>query len=554
MKNMVHRLKIKRLQEKKLIWIRFRHYIDFVILACCAIIAFNIHPSGAAKDENVSLYKPVMIYVFHDYDWNEYIMNDKIHWAPSSWDYLFNDEVPDGVKWDEIEFTDSTSLWGTTNNQESGSVNEESSDSTSLANLINNQDSTSSSDENVKNNQISINDIISDLWSDSQDKDSEIKINENSDTLSISVWESVVKSIETGYYTVEERNWWSEDSSLIIEKVEDNSWNSMADEEENRVENNEGNEESVAKIFTFVKEGWILPTLTSRNDLYFGDSKEIIAYNDNTLGNSNYIENSSNGKTDKEWWITIIDAYADCMTPWWYKIPHWDSVLAYEQMEDTPDICNIERRFCWKWKLSGTYTQQWCSINNDYTYEQRWDIKVEQKVDDWFVWNIRQNADGSVTLKNKGNLWKSIMRKSTYTTFNDSDNIRPEDPEVKQTSRPYWDCTAPWWEKVKHWQFIQAFKHANWFSDAPCEAQIRLCSMWELMWTFSESTCKTRNTSFIDWVNGSPTRKTYSEEKLELVKKQIKAEEKYYKEARKNADRSTNSINLDKILYILDQD
>ena len=151
------------------------------------------------------------------------------------------------------------------------------------------------------------------------------------------------------------------------------------------------------------------------------------------------------------------------------------------------------------------------------------------------------------------NLWKSIIRNGTYTTFNDSDNIRPEDPEVKQTSRPYWDCTTPWWEKVKHWQFVQSFKHANWFSDAPCEAQIRLCSMWKLMWTYAESTCKTWDSSFIDRVNGSPTRNTYSKEKLEWVKKQIKNEQDYYENNRENASRSTNSDALDRILYILDK-
>ena len=546
---MIHRLRVRRIQEKRLIWIKFRHYIDFVILTCCAIIAFNIHPSDAARDENVSLYKPTMIYVFHDYDWNEYIMNDKLHWAPSSWDYLFNDEVPDWIKWDDIEFTDSTSIGEAINNQESDSINKESSDSTSLANLTENQDSTSTDYEDIKDNQISINDIIYDLWLDSQESTgSEIKINEDSDSISIIIWESTVDSGETNYYTVEEWSW--SDTSLIIEKF-DNSWDNEI------TENDSNDEESLAQVFTFVKEWWILPTLASRNDLYFGESKEVIAYNDNAVDDSiwnDYMDSYSNTKSNKWSWITIIDDYADCMTPWWYKIAHWDSVLAYEQMKDTPDICNIERRFCWKWKLSGTYTQQWCSINNDYTYEQWWDIKVETKVNDWFEWNIRQNADGSVTLKNKGNLWKSVIWNGTYTTFNDSDNIRPEDPEVEQTTRPYWDCTAPWWEKVKHWQFVQAFKHANWFSDAPCEAQIRLCSMWGLMWTFTESTCKTWDTSFIDWVNGSPTRSTYSKEKLDLVRKQIKNEEKYYKEARKDAERSTDSVNLDRILYILDQD
>jgi hypothetical protein len=77
--------------------------------------------------------------------------------------------------------------------------------------------------------------------------------------------------------------------------------------------------------------------------------------------------------------------------------------------------------------------------------------------------------------------------------------------------------------------------------------------MWELLWTFTESTCKTRDTSFIDWINWSPTRKTYSKEKLELIKKQIKNEEKNYKNMRENATKSTNSASLEKILYILDQ-
>jgi hypothetical protein len=78
--------------------------------------------------------------------------------------------------------------------------------------------------------------------------------------------------------------------------------------------------------------------------------------------------------------------------------------------------------------------------------------------------------------------------------------------------------------------------------------------MWELKWTYTESTCKTWNTSFIDWVNWSPNRWTYSKEKIDWVKKQIKNEWVDYEKARKNADRSTTSDALDKILWILDQD
>lgn len=74
------------------------------------------------------------------------------------------------------------------------------------------------------------------------------------------------------------------------------------------------------------------------------------------------------------------------------------------------------------------------------------------------------------------------------------------------------------------------------------------------MWTYTESTCKTRDSSFIDWVNGSPSWNTYSKEKIERIKKQIKNEKKYYENTRKNAEKSTDSDVLDKILYMLDQD
>ena len=293
-----------------------------------------------------------------------------------------------------------------------------------------------------------------------------------------------------------------------------------------------------------------MPILIPRSDLFFSDNNQSIGY-ENISWNWNLLNKKSG--------ITIIEDYADCMTPWWYKIVHWDSVLAYKQMDDTPGICNIERRFCWKWKLSGTYTQQWCSVNNNYTYEQLRKPATTQNSNDDFKWSTRQNSDGSVTVKDSEIWWSFVFDKpnniySDFDSNNASYNIRVEGSWVEQTSRSYPDCTAPRWEKVKHWQFIQAFKHSNWFSDSPCEMQIRLCTMWELMWTYTESTCKTWDTSFIDRINGSPTRKTYSKEKLELVKKQIAAEEAYYEKIRKNGERSTNSDALDRILRILDQD
>ena len=93
----MNKLKIRRKKENKLNWSKTRHYIDFIILVCCLVITFNIHPSNNTNyPENYE--KSKMIYIFHDYELNVYILNDTIHWAADSWDYLFNDEIPSTLK------------------------------------------------------------------------------------------------------------------------------------------------------------------------------------------------------------------------------------------------------------------------------------------------------------------------------------------------------------------------------------------------------------------------------------------------------------------------
>ena len=54
------RLKIrKKNTEKKLIGNKVRHYIDFVILVCCLVVTFNIHPvnENVSDDSNVEKQK-----------------------------------------------------------------------------------------------------------------------------------------------------------------------------------------------------------------------------------------------------------------------------------------------------------------------------------------------------------------------------------------------------------------------------------------------------------------------------------------------------------------
>ncbi len=525
------KLKITKIKnEKKLISNKFKYCIEFWIFICCLIILFNIHPSEMMtnNDNNDLNEKPRMLYVFHDYEWNEYIINDRVHGSSDSWKYLFDDEVPNEVKWNDIDRNLGISQW-----ESATDWNEK-------------WDSSDKNPNTVKDNQISIDNIINDLWVNIKNEWSWFN---NYVAIDVDNYNEP-DTKDTSSYIVK----WNLDSpTLIIEKENDNNL-------------------LVAKTFTFTEEWWVIPVLVSRDYLDL-DNPQINDSSNEWYQNNSHSGNKTEASTKtKQSGITIIDDYKDCMTPWWYKIVHWDSVLAYKQLDNAPDICNIERRYCWDWKLSWTYTQQWCYVNENYSYEIIGEGKVTNNNTNNYnsnngynntnntrttriKWKTTQNPDWTVTVENDEIIWSFVFERpnNRYTEYYDGDNYKEETPWIEQATRPHPWCTTPRWEKVLHWEVILAFKHANWFSDAPCESQLRLCSMWELLWTYTESTCQTRETSFIDWINWSPTWKTYSEEKLEWVKKQIEAEEIYYENARKEYDRSTNSDALDKILRILDQ-
>lgn len=490
------KLKLRNIKENKIIWNKIRCYIDCVILACCMIIAFNI--SSNINVENDIQETTTMKYVFHDYDGNAYILNDDtVHGTTRSLDYLFKDEVPDSVKDDTKSWQWSASLANATNNQGTKQENEN----------IQENNSTQEN-ENVKDNQITIDEIIQELWADWNSGD--IVIDFNNLTNDTDNQDS---------YTVTESPGWT---TMVITK----------DGEENLDDSN-----LTWKVFTYLIDGYVQPILIPRDQLGFNKNNNTITYIDDTW--------NIRGKKG----VTIIDEYADCMTPWWYTIQHWDSVLAYQQRNDAPDICNIERRFCWKWKLSGTYRQQGCSVNTNYSYAQWWEAVIAEKPVDRTP-DVIQNPDWTVTV-NDDEIWSSFVfdrpnpRGTTWYYW--PDNI-VTDEEVDQTTRPHRGCTTPWWERIKHWELVQAFKHANWFSDAPCQAQIRICTDWDLIWSYTQPNCKTRDTSFIDRINGSPTWETYSREKLEWVRDLIEAEENYDIDYH----RPTNSDQLDHILSILD--
>lgn len=524
------KLNVRKRKEKRLIWNKTKHYIILWIMACCLIISLNIHPTNK---ESISNNNSKMIYVFHDYENNQYILNNESHGSAENLDFLFDDTIPNNIKWKDNSTTNTESLQDWERND-------------------------------INDNQISIEEIMNELWIDSKYSWDTIMVEwywenteNNENTLIIDLsdtnTENIQKETEEQYDIIE--NW----PILTIKKnqspiIKNNYYFQNNDQIDNNL---------VIKDFQTISENRFLPSLISRDELSDRDNNSYSAYYDN--------DSIYNEDIKIIWWINILPDYKDCPTPRWYKLSHWESVLAYKQMENAPNICNIERRFCRNWKLSGTYPQQWCTTNENYTYTQRNDLDETPKTinsykentkSDWKSdWNLnknptieldtKQNNDGSVTVykpETEGSFIFDRPTQSSTNVYHLEDSIK-ESPEVEETPNEHKNCFTPWWEEVHHWQIVQAFKHANGFSDIPCEAQIRLCSKWELDGSYKQKTCKKREYSFADWYNGSANNDNYYKEKLRKIKQKIRYEEEYYKEIKWLSEEEA----LDKIFYLLDE-
>lgn len=204
-------------------------------------------------------------------------------------------------------------------------------------------------------------------------------------------------------------------------------------------------------------------------------------------------------------WIQVATnepiSYESCQTPWWDSLAHGQSIFAYSQRMDEPDMCNIQRRTCDDWVLDGSYTQQSClsyasspieyepvvSYNNPYSDPYIQPDRNEQSVD----WNFDTQ-------------WQlSDNRFGEPTSYRDASAgaVPYQDAPVSQAQTNYGACMTPWWQTIKHGQFVKAYQLDKWFTNLPCEVQLRTCIDWDLEWTFTFDSCNYYNIAVEDFLN-----------------------------------------------------
>ena len=213
----------------------------------------------------------------------------------------------------------------------------------------------------------------------------------------------------------------------------------------------------------------------------------------------------------------------DCKAPWWDTIKHNESILAYQQRSDVPDICNVQRRTCNDWVLDWSFSQPSCNENVIYVSSNSYNVSSE-----WGN-NVVTYTRKTVTTKNdvkKGDLiqtpkyaknekaefdtkWKiKNGEKEPITDWDNNDkywSIWDYNSE-EQINIKYRNCQAPWGEVVQHGQFIRAYELTFGFTNASCSVELRLCVDWELKWSFEYQDCEYLDVTYEEYNDRETSR------------------------------------------------
>lgn len=199
----------------------------------------------------------------------------------------------------------------------------------------------------------------------------------------------------------------------------------------------------------------------------------------------------------------------DCETPRWVTIKHKESILAYQQRKDVPDVCNVQRRTCNNWVLDWSFTQpacdetvvytNWSSSSRSITSESTNVVSYTKK--QVVSYNDSPSKNELIqTPKYSKNEWAKYDKnwklvkgtEQPITNWSNSDPQREEwDYDSKeQKNIKHYNCKTPWWEVVQHGQFVRAYELPFGFTNASCRIELRLCVDWELMWSYTYKECQ----------------------------------------------------------------
>lgn len=289
-------------------------------------------------------------------------------------------------------------------------------------------------------------------------------------------------------------------------------------------------EEETNTINTWIKQDVTTPSTWNQTDIILNPNQ----VNTWSIPNKDYlteiIESENNLQT---WWNTgiiipnpdsIKDAidkltyvkentdannFDSCTTPWNTTLEHGESVIAYEQRKDVPNICNAQRRTCNDGVLNWFYEQWACREDVEYKYTRVKVMSYNNKEPGELIQNpgYAKNDGAEFDTDGKINPDAEIPQSSWNNNVNN-----PQYNEYTTTlgQKWYYNCTTPWGEIVPHGQFVKAYQSQLWFIDQQCQVELRLCLNWKLNGQYGYKKCNYKDITYQDykWWNNDITKPT----------------------------------------------
>lgn len=199
----------------------------------------------------------------------------------------------------------------------------------------------------------------------------------------------------------------------------------------------------------------------------------------------------------------FVDAEGNesCITPWKTLLKHGESVIAYEQRKDAPNVCNAQRRTCNNGVLNWTYMQWFCDEGVEYKYTRVKVISYNNNAPGELIQNPWYAKNDSSEFDTRGKI-----NPDTKIPKTDWDNSvkdwTKKDSNINLWKKTNYDCASPWWDVVQHGQFIKAYRSPVWYTDQLCQVELRLCLDWVLNWAYTNKTCEyvwVSSQDYVEW-------------------------------------------------------
>lgn len=422
-----------------------------------------------------TLEKAELTYIFIDDDWTEYNIFEETHWAAKDWSFLFRPKT-----WNNLQdLSGFNQTW------------EDIIESWDILDLT--WEFFSDTWENITWEDIILEDTWLDLTLTGDLEDQESGSN---------IWDD--------YFTweldddIENLTW---DTGELIE----NTWELVENTWELVTEN------TWESVNTWDK--WnVLWTIDYIWDIVenSGDTQNIDTWDVETWNTWDDVVVDPKNPFNLPEWAIEKPTYKDCETPWWIKIKHDESILAYQQRADVPDICNVQRRTCNNWVLDWTFVQPSCNESVSYVYTSKGN-NVQKENSNMVVYTKKevvstssQNANPYVQNPKHAKYdsaefdknWKIKTWSPMPITDRDEnwDNWEAsEEYSVEQVNIDHYNCRTPWWEIVTHGQFVRAYEFPYWFTNSTCKIELRLCVDGELKWSYKYRDCEYLETTYEEY-------------------------------------------------------